>query len=118
PLGVIGNVLALPFVGLVIMPFGVLSVLAMPLGLDAPFLWAMGWGIDRLVDVAELVAGWSTGLTGNPLLSGWTLLAGLVALAWFAFLESRWRLLAPALALPIILMFGLEPRPDVLIADT
>src|SRR5690606_26923847 len=59
PLGVLGNVLALPFVSLVIMPFGVLSVLAMPLHMDAPFILTMGWGIDRMVDVAELVAGWS-----------------------------------------------------------
>ena len=118
PLGVIGNVLALPFVSLVIMPFGLVAVLAMPFGTEAPFLSIMGWGIDRMVDVAVLVAGWSAGWTGNPLLSGWTLLVGLLALAWFAFLDNRWRLMAPALAAIIILMFGLEQRPDVLIADT
>lgn len=118
PLGVLGNVLALPFVSLVIMPFGVLSVLAMPFGLDRPLIEVMGWGIDRMVDVAELVAGWSAGLSSNPLLAGWTLLVGLTALAWFAYLESRWRLLLPALAVPIVLGFGFEPRPDVLIADT
>lgn len=118
PLGVLGNVLALPFVSLVIMPFGVLSVLAMPLDLEAVFISIMGWGIDRMVDVAELVAGWSVGLTGNPLLAGWTLGAGLVALAWFAFIETQWRLLVPALAVVVIVAFGSEPRPDVLIADT
>ncbi|WP_338723618.1 ComEC/Rec2 family competence protein [Devosia sp. XK-2] len=118
PLGVLGNVLALPFVSLVIMPFGVLSVLAMPLGLEAPCLQAMGWGIDRMVDIAELVAGWSLGWTGNPLLAQWTLIAGLVALAWFAFLDGRWRLLGPVLALPVVLSLGLEQRPDILIADS
>jgi competence protein ComEC len=118
PLGVLGNVLALPFVSLVIMPFGVLSVLAMPFGLDVPFLLVMGWGIDRMVDVAELVAAWSAGWTGNPLLAGWTLGAGLVALAWFAFIASRWRLLAPVVAAFAILLFGFTARPDVLIADT
>lgn len=118
PLGVIGNVLALPFVSLVIMPFGVLSVLAMPLGIDGLCLAIMGWGIDRMIDVAELVAAWSQGWTGNPLLAGWTLVVGLIALAWFAFVETRWRLLGPALALPVILAFGFEPHPDILIADT
>lgn len=118
PLGVIGNVLALPFVSLVIMPFGVFSVLAMPFGLEAPFITIMGWGIDRMVDVAELVAGWSEGWTGNPLLAGWTLGVGLLALAWFAFLENRWRFLLPALAAGGILVFGFEARPDVLVADT
>lgn len=117
PLGVLGNVLALPFVSL-IMWFGVLAILAMPFGLDDLFLKLMGWNIDRMVDVAELVAGWSASFTGNPILAAWTLLAGLAALAWFAFIESRWRLLAPALLLPVILAFGFAPRPDVLIADT
>ena len=117
PLGVLGNVLALPFVGL-IMWFGVLAVLAMPVGLDGPFLRLMGWNIDRMVDVAYHVAGWSEGLTGNPLLAGWTLLAGLAALAWFAFVESRWRLVAPLVLAPLVLLFGFSPRPDVLIADT
>ncbi len=118
PLGVLGNVMALPFVSFIIMPFGVLAVLAMPLGIDAPLIAIMGWGIDRMVDVAELVAGWSAGITGNPLLAGWTLMAGLAALAWFAFIGSRWRLLGPLVALPLILVVGFEPRPDVLIADS
>lgn len=118
PLGVLGNVLALPFVSLVIMPAGVMSVLAMPIGLDIPFILSMGWGIDRMVDVAELVAGWSAGMTGNPLLAGWTLGLGLFALAWFAFIESRWRFLGPAVASAIIVLFGFVTRPDILIADT
>lgn len=117
PLGVLGNVLALPFVGL-IMWFGVLAILAMPFGLDGPLLKLMGWNIDRMVDVAGLVAGWSANLTGNPILAGWTLLAGLGAFAWFAFIDGRWRLLVPVIVLPIVLLFGFSPRPDVLIADT
>jgi competence protein ComEC len=100
------------------MPFGALSVLAMPLNLDAPFLTVMGWGIDRMVDVAILVAGWSEGITANPLLAGWTLALGLLALAWFAFFETHWRLLGPALVVPLILLLGFDPRPDALISDT
>lgn len=118
PLSVLGNVLALPFVGLVIMPFGALSVLLMPFNVEAPALLLMGWGIDRMVDVAELVAGWSAGITGNPLLSGWTLVCGLGALAWFSFFENRWRLLGPAVAAALILTLGFDSRPDVLISDT
>lgn len=118
PLGVLGNVLVLPVVSLVIMPFAVLSVIAMPFGVEAPAVSAMGWGIDRMVDGAELVAGWSEGWTGNPLLTSLALLIGLAALAWFAFVSSWWRLAGPALALPLVLFFGLDERPDILIADT
>ncbi|UJW86295.1 ComEC/Rec2 family competence protein [Devosia sp. SL43] len=118
PLGVVGNVLVLPVVSLIIMPFAVLSVLAMPFGIEAPFVSIMGWGIDRMVDGAELVAGWSAGLTGNPLLTGVALIIGLVALAWFAFINNWWRLLGPGMALPLLLLFGFDQRPDLLIADT
>ncbi|MBN9334578.1 ComEC/Rec2 family competence protein [Devosia sp.] len=117
PLGVLGNVLALPFVSL-IMWFGVLAILAMPFGLDDLFLKFMGWNIDRMVDVADLVAGWSAGISGNPILASWTLVAALVALGWFAFAEGKWRLLAPAVLVPVVLVFGFAPRPDVLVADT
>ncbi|WP_139198815.1 ComEC/Rec2 family competence protein [Devosia sp. YR412] len=118
PLGVLGNVLVLPVVSLVIMPFAVLSVLAMPFGMEAPFIRVMGWGIDRMVDGATLVAGWSEGWTGNPLLTSSALLIGLGALAWFAFVNSWWRLAGPIVALPLILLVGLDQRPDILIADT
>ena len=117
PLSVLGNVMALPFVG-VIMWAGVAAMLVMPLGLDGLCFQLMGWGIEGMLWVAELVAGWSEGLTGNPLLAGWTLVGGLAALAWFGFLDNRWRLLAPVLLMPAVFTFGLQPRPDVLIADT
>jgi competence protein ComEC len=96
----------------------VLSVLAMPLGAEAPFVTIMGWGIDRMVDGAALVAQWSEGLTGNPLLTSLALMIGLAALAWYAFVTSWWRLLGPAVAVPVILLVGLDQRPDILIADT
>lgn len=118
PLGVIGNVLVLPVVSLIIMPFAVLSVLAMPFGIEGPAVGIMGWGIDLMVGGADLVAGWSEGLTGNPLLTGWALVIGLAALAWFAFLNSWWRMLGPAVAVPLILLAGLDQRPDLLIADS
>ena len=118
PLGVVGNVLVLPVVSLVIMPFALLSVLAMPFSLEAPFVAITGWGIDRMVDAAELVAGWSEGLTGNPLLTSVALVLGLAGLGWFAFLSNWWRLLGPAAAVLLIMLFGMDQRPDLLVADS
>lgn len=118
PLGVLGNLLVLPLVSLIIMPAALLSVLAMPFGLETVFVQVMGWGIDRMVDGATLVAGWSKGFTANPLLTETALVIGVAGLAWFAFLRNWWRLLGPALALPLILLCGLDSRPDLLIADS
>ena len=118
PLGVLGNLLSLPLVGFVMMPAAVLAVLAMPFGIEGVFLTAMGWSIERMLDMARLVAGWSTHLSASPLLTPWALLIGLVALAWFAFLRDRWRLLGPVLAGPLVLLLAIDRPPDVLISDT
>jgi competence protein ComEC len=118
PLGVVGNLLTLPLVGFVMMPAAVGAVLLMPFGLEAPLLVVMGWSIDRMLDMAGFVADWSTHLRATPLLTPWALGFGLIALGWFAFFRDRWRLLGPAAAVPLVLLFALDRPPDVLIADT
>jgi competence protein ComEC len=118
PLGVLGNLLSLPLVGFVMMPAALLAVLAMPFGIEGPFLAAMGWSIERMLDMARLVAGWSTHLSASPLLTPLALLIGFVALGWFAFFRDRWRLLGPAVAVPLVVLLAVDKPPDVLIADT
>jgi competence protein ComEC len=118
PLGVLGNLATLPLVGFVMMPAALIAVLLMPLGIDGPFLLAMGWSIDRMLELAAIVAAWSEHLRASPLLTPSALVIGLAALAWFAFFRDRWRLLGPALAVPLVVLFAVDNAPDVLIADT
>jgi len=118
PLGVVGNLATLPLVGFIMMPAAALAVLAMPFGLESPFLLAMGWSVDRMLDMANVVASWSTHLRAAPLLTPLALLIGLVALAWFAFFKDRWRLIGPAVAVPLVILFAVDRPPDVLVADT
>lgn len=118
PLGVLGNLVSLPLVGFVTMPAATLAVLVMPFGLEGPFLSALGWSIGRMLDLARLVASWSGGIDASPLLSPVSLVIGLAALGWFAFFRDRWRLVGPALAVPAVILFGLDRAPDVLVADT
>jgi competence protein ComEC len=118
PLGVLGNLLSLPLVGFVMMPAALLAVLAMPFGIEGLFLVAMGWSIERMLEMAAFVAGWSTQLSASPLLTPLALIIGLVALAWFAFFRDRWRLLGPVLAVPLVVLLAVDRPPDVLIADT
>ncbi|HTM76475.1 MAG TPA: ComEC/Rec2 family competence protein, partial [Devosia sp.] len=118
PLGVVSNVLVLPVVSFVIMPAALVSVMSMPFGVEQPFLIVMGWGIERMLDVAVLVAEWSAELQGNPLLMPQALSIGLVAMAWFAFIKNYWRFVGPVMAIPVVLLFALDARPDILVADT
>jgi competence protein ComEC len=55
-LGLFTNLTAMPVVSVVVMPFGVLAALAMPFGLDGPFLDIMGYGIALTVAIASWFA--------------------------------------------------------------
>lgn len=57
PYGVLANLIAMPVVSIVVMPMGILAVLAMPFGFDAVFWQLMASGIDWMIAVALWVAG-------------------------------------------------------------
>jgi competence protein ComEC len=100
------------------MPAAVVAALLMPFGWEYWPLQLMGWSIDRMLDLGTLVAGWSAGLVYSPLLTPLALGIGLTAFAWFTFFSSWHRLIAPVVAVPIVLLLALDRPPDVLIADT
>jgi competence protein ComEC len=68
PFAVISNALALPLVGLVVMPTAMLSVFLMPLGLETLPLKLMELGLAGVVAVSDWVASWPTAQSLWPLL--------------------------------------------------
>lgn len=118
PLGVLGNLAALPLVGFVVLPSALIAVLMMPLGMEAPFLRIMGWGIEQILHIATRVAAWSQSIDGAPLLTPISLIFGLGALASLAFFTNRYKFVGPVLAIPLIIFFALDRPPDILIADS
>lgn len=63
PYGLIANLLAMPVMGLIVMPFALIGMLLMPFGMDAPFLNIMGFGIQLVIDIAIYVSSWSEEIT-------------------------------------------------------
>ncbi|OWY17392.1 hypothetical protein B6V73_06890 [Thioclava sp. JM3] len=61
--GVLANLFAVPAMGLVIMPMGVLAALLAPFGLSGPALWAVGQGTAWILRVAR----WVSDLDGSVL---------------------------------------------------
>jgi competence protein ComEC len=57
PYGVLANLLAMPIVSALVMPAGLLALVAMPFGFDGPLWRLMGLGIDWMVWVTQFVAG-------------------------------------------------------------
>ncbi|MEZ5772848.1 MAG: ComEC/Rec2 family competence protein [Defluviimonas denitrificans] len=55
--GLIANLLAVPLMGMVVMPAGVIAAVLAPLGLAQPALWVMGQGTAFILWVAGIVSG-------------------------------------------------------------
>jgi competence protein ComEC len=98
PLGLIGNALALPLVSLVVMPAGLLGVLAYPFGLDRPVWQIMGAAVTKVLEVSA----WVSGLEGSSVVVP-AMGAGALALLSMALLlmtlpvsSLRWFALVPA----------------------
>jgi competence protein ComEC len=68
PFAVISNALALPMVGLVVMPMAMLSVFLMPIGLEALPLKMMELGLLGVVWISDWVASWPAAQSLWPLL--------------------------------------------------
>jgi competence protein ComEC len=118
PLGTLGNLLAMPVVTLVVMPFAVLALALLPFGLEALPLAAMGAGIDLVVAMATWVSNLTPedGVIGAPSLGG-TL--AVVAAGLVACLAPRGY--RPVALLPLaasVLLYALHRQPDMLISAT
>ena len=86
-----GNFLAGPVIGLVIMPFMLLSMLLMPFGLDVWTLKVTGWGVELVNQITAWVASWPN--AGYQVLSMplWGLLLIVFGGLWLCLWERKWR---------------------------
>jgi competence protein ComEC len=113
----LANVVAVPVSALWTLPWGVVSCLLMPFGLERLGLVPMGWGIDATIWVGEHVAV----LPGNVWQTPRLPMVGLVAVAfgglWLCLWQGRWRRWGLAgIAAGMATIFLTRP-PDVVIAD-
>ncbi len=117
PLGLLANLAAMPLVSLAVMPLALATMVLMPFGLDTYPLTLMGMAIDKVVVVAEKVAGLDvSGNTGFiPLAS---LVFGAMALTVLTQLKTMLRALALPLAALAVLFYVREPMPDILVSES
>jgi len=116
PYGVLANLAAMPVVSGIVMPAGLMGLVAAPFGLDRPFWDIMGLGIDWML----MVAGWVAAIPGaigrvsafgtGPLLLA---TAGIVLLGLLRT-PLRW---SGAIAVGGALIWAMAgPLPDILIS--
>jgi len=115
--GLLANLAAVPLMGVLVMPAGVIALVLMPLGLEALPLTVMGWGLDWVLGVARTVEGWPGAVGHVPAPGPWVLplyaMGGLILALWRGPL--RWSGGLP-LCVALWLWSGVE-RPQILIDD-
>ncbi len=113
---VLGNLLAMPIMGFLTMPAAAVSVIAMPFGLEAWPLKAMGFGIEIMLSVGRFVSGLPGAIST---VSAWpteTLVLLSLGGLWMALWRRRWRLLGLAPAFAGIALAFCARGPDLLVA--
>jgi competence protein ComEC len=113
--GLIANLIVAPLVSLLIMPMAVLSLIAMPLGLEIWPLRAMGFGIDLMVDVGRWVAGWPGAVSVFPTISGAALVLMVLGGLWLCLWRSNARAFGLVIAAVGLAFAPASKRPDALI---
>ncbi|WP_081858633.1 ComEC/Rec2 family competence protein [Pseudorhizobium pelagicum] len=117
--GLAANLAVMPIISFIVMPAGLVGMLLMPFGLDAPFLTLMGHGLAAVIAVANHVAAW-----GGDVPVGrqhpWFLAIASAGFLLLALLRTRLRLLGlPLLVLAFLLSWHEQRKPpaDLLVAE-
>jgi competence protein ComEC len=116
PYGVIANLAAMPVVSAVVMPAGLLGLVAMPFGFDGVFWRIMEFGIDWMIAVAQWVAALPGAVGRIAAFGTGPLIAASVGIILLGLLRTplRW---SGAGAIAIAVAWALAvPQPDVLIS--
>ncbi len=110
----IANLIAIPICNLLVMPAGLLTLLLMPLGLEALPLTVMAWGIDVMVWAATWVASLPGAVVHIPAMADLAFGLMIAGGLWLALWQTRWRMLgAGAVAAGLALAPTLK-HPDVI----
>ncbi|TNE34745.1 MAG: ComEC family competence protein [Alphaproteobacteria bacterium] len=113
----IANLMAVPVMGLWIMPWAIVSFLAIPLGLSFSLI-LMGWGIDIILDTARETASWPGAaqyLGSFPV----SILIGIsLACLWFLIWRKKIRWLAVPVVLVLFGALAFQRAPDIIIAES
>jgi competence protein ComEC len=116
PYGVLANLAAMPVVSALVMPAGLLGLIAAPFGFDGFFWSAMGIGIDWMIAVTQWVAGLPGAVGRIAAFGTGPLIAATAGIILMGLLRTplRWTgalVLAGAIAWALMV-----PKPDILIS--
>jgi competence protein ComEC len=116
PYGVLANLAAMPVVSALVMPAGMLGLLAAPFGFDGFFWWLMGIGIDWMIAVTRWVADLPGAVGRMAAFGTGPLIAASAGIVLMGLLRTplRW---SGAIVLAVAIVWAVaSPKPDILIS--
>src|ERR1700726_4577189 len=116
PYGVLANLAAMPVVSAVVMPAGMLGLLAMPFGLDGVFWWLMGLGIDWMIVVTKWVAALPGAIGRMAAFGTAPMIAASVGIILLGLLRTPLRWSGAAVLAAATVWALMVPQPDILIS--
>lgn len=116
PYGLLANLLAMPAVSALVMPFGLLGVLLLPFGWDSLAWPVMGVGIDIMLSVSDQVAALPGAALRTQVIGAGAAGLAALALAMACLLRGSLTVFALIPALGAVLVAAPPPRFDVLVA--
>jgi competence protein ComEC len=116
PYGVLANLAAMPVVSAVVMPAGLLGLVAMPFGFDGVFWAIMGVGIDWMIAVTQWVAALPGAVGRVPAFGIGPLIAASLGIILFGLFRTPLRWSGAVLVLSAALWAARVPQPDILIS--
>lgn len=115
--GTLANMAAVPITGFWVMPFGMLALLLMPLGLEQWALVPMHWGLSAIIWVAKTVASWPGSSPVLPALPAYALPLMTLGGLWLCLWRRPWRLLGLIPLAVALASFAWHRPPDLLVSD-
>jgi len=116
--GVLSNLVAVPIMGVLVMPFIVLNYFLIPLGLDFLIMPVIEWGVSWILASAHWVANLEGAVWHMASFPSWVFYGILLGL-WFALIvEGRVRYIGLIMSLLFILLIPFQKNADVMIAPS
>src|SRR6201747_273054 len=116
PYGVLANLAAMPVVSAVVMPAGMLGLVAMPFGFDGFFWWLMGVGIDWMIVVTQWVAALPGAIGRMAAFGTGPLIAASAGIILLGLLRTPLRWAGVGLLALSVVWALTVPQPDILIS--
>jgi competence protein ComEC len=114
--GALGNMVALPASGILVMPPLMAALVAAPFGFEGIFLHLAAPGLRLILGTSTVLAGWPYGEFAIPAFPGTAAVLLMGAAALVAFLKRHWRLMALPPALAGVVLILTTPQPDIVVA--